>query len=365
MLREEPYIFDNQEADFAGVAAIHALAAKEEGFELRPVPGDEDEGEDKLRAEAARWLQGVEGMTAERASEALSAARNNGFCTTFPGGPESEPMLLFRRMCIFNHSCAPNCCGFRDESGVSQVLAIREVEEGAELLIHYSEELILLPSDLRRSFLRGRFGFDCQCVRCEKKDEVGAMVDVFLNKTAEGRAVGGQEESQLLHAMRMAHSSLCTMQKQGGKPAGFGFRNFDSLPEALAAVDAAMPAISAYGATTFWARHHVRGLRCQVLEELGRDAATFLALAEHADASWRLLPRYCDGLKNIWERFQQVKDRLPSALRPRFEQSAATQFGEGLRGLEIDVTQLQAWLREAAAVGRGPVSGDDMVKVAA
>merc|ERR1719171_1337014 len=104
------------------------------------------------------------------------------------------------------------------------------------------------------------------------------------------------------------------MQYQGGIPAAFCFKDFNDWASALSAVEAAMPDITAFGAMTFWARHHARTLRCLALEELQRDAQAFLALAEHADASWRLFPKYCDANSQIQKRLNVVRKRLPAAL---------------------------------------------------
>eukprot|EP00930_Biecheleria_cincta_P084712 TRINITY_DN7415_c0_g2_i1.p1 TRINITY_DN7415_c0_g2~~TRINITY_DN7415_c0_g2_i1.p1 ORF type:complete len:480 (-),score=130.21 TRINITY_DN7415_c0_g2_i1:346-1632(-) len=357
VLREGPHVFDASEDDFVALAAIHAIAAAEEGCELRAAPGSPKAS--AADAQAARWLSGVEGLSEASAVKGFRAAQNNGFSTTMPDVPENEPMFLFWKLCIFNHSCWPNCAVFRDDStGMSYVLAIRHIEKKQELTIHYSDDLILLPKDLRRAFLRGGFGFDCCCDRCESEDAAAEIVDESLMKHADGRSDTWQEESKLLHEMRMAHASLSAMQKEDGKPARFAYRSFESWADALAAVEAAMPSIAAYGATTFWARHHARALRCIALEELKRDSAAFLALAEHAHAAWRLMPRYCDALRRLQKRLDQAKQHLPVALRPRLEEKAASLHGEGLNGLASDMAKLQVWLAQAGFLirqgGEGP-----------
>eukprot|EP00913_Durusdinium_trenchii_P017295 g16265.t1 len=161
ILRQEPHIFDAEEDDFSALATLHVLAAAEEGFELRT------SGEDSLDEEAFRWLAGVPGCSKDKVAHALAAAQNNGFETSIPDGVEVEATLLFKRLSIFNHS--PNCAVYRQRSsGLSHVLATGSIEKGAELTIHYSDELILLPKELRRTFLTGRFGFFCECDRCQE-----------------------------------------------------------------------------------------------------------------------------------------------------------------------------------------------------
>eukprot|EP00439_Symbiodinium_sp_Y106_P016165 s358_g2.t1 len=217
LLSEEPHVFNPDDDDFGAVAAVHVLAAEEEGSELR-VAAAESEGISE--AEAFRWLSGISSLTKERAAKALAAARNNGFCTSLQSTGE-EVWLLFRKLSVFNHSCWPSCSVYRDPStGISHVLAIRPVDKGTELTIHYADDLILLPKELRKAFLPGRFGFACECDRCEEEDQAAAKVENLLLKHAEGRSDTWQEETQLAHAMKTAHAGLCKMRQERGRPAG-------------------------------------------------------------------------------------------------------------------------------------------------
>jgi len=340
LLCERPHVLDAAEADFPGLAAVLALGLASGDCELRPAPSKTVPGP-REGEEVMRWLRGVEGVTAEAATRALAAAKNNGFCTTLVDASENEPMLLFKRLCIFNHSCVPNCGVYRDGER-ARVLAIRPVKKGEELTIHYLDELQTLPTALRRPFLKGRFGFECDCERCEAEEEDAGPVEAALARRADG--CSGADAAARLHAMRRAHATLCHMQTQDGMPVGFSFKSFDDWSAALAAVDAALPDISAYGAETFWARHHACALRCLALEGLGRDAVAFLALAEHAAVAWRLLPRHCDALRELQDRLDRVRGRLPSALAPRLEQKADGLCGDALRGLAKDVSTLRGWL---------------------
>lgn len=355
LLSEEPHVFNPDDDDFGAVAAVHVLAAEEEGSELR-VAAAESEGISE--AEAFRWLSGISSLTKERAAKALAAARNNGFCTSLQSTGE-EVWLLFRKLSVFNHSCWPSCSVYRDPStGISHVLAIRPVDKGTELTIHYADDLILLPKELRKAFLPGRFGFACECDRCEEEDQAAAKVENLLLKHAEGRSDTWQEETQLAHAMKTAHAGLCKMRQERGRPAGFVYRDFDNWENALASVDSALPKIVAYGASTHWARHHARGLRCLALEAVERDAIGYLALAEHAAAAWQLLPRYCDAMRLLHQRLRKVKSRLPEALQHRLCEKANDLYAESLQGLERDMAKLEVWLKQAGAISSQPAGSE-------
>ncbi|CAE7259419.1 Exosc3 [Symbiodinium sp. CCMP2456] len=60
LLSEEPHVFNPDDDDFGAVAAVHALAAEEEGSELR-VPAAEIDSISE--AEAFRWLSGIPSLT--------------------------------------------------------------------------------------------------------------------------------------------------------------------------------------------------------------------------------------------------------------------------------------------------------------
>ncbi|KAK3245902.1 hypothetical protein CYMTET_44549 [Cymbomonas tetramitiformis] len=336
LLVEIPHVLDASEADFPAAVAVHALGL-EGAVEYRPMP--EDTQVTPGSADAVRWLRAMEGFTEERVVNGFKAAINNGFQSTLPDVHEKDPMLLFERLSIFNHSCTPNCVLYRDEmTGTATILSTQEVVAGSELTIHYADELLLLPTGLRRPFLQGRFGFECLCARCEGTDEAACAVDALLEAPA-----GDAENPAALHEMRRAHATLCVMSKRGDAPCGFSYRKFDDWQQALAAVDAALPSLTTYGAPTFWARHHARELRCLALEALGREAAAFQALAEHAATAWRLLPQYCQGLLELHRRLDAVRSSMPAALQSKMEERVRGMFGEGLEGLERDVETLKSW----------------------
>ncbi|CAJ1459249.1 unnamed protein product, partial [Effrenium voratum] len=130
----------------------------------------------------------------------------------------------------------------------------------------------------------------------------------------------------------------------------FVYRDYDSWDKALAAVDGAMPHLVAYGDVTHWARHHARGLRCLVLQELERDAVAYMALAEHAAAAWRIMPRYCDAVRSLHQRLAEVHARLPWVLQARLQEKAKELYGESLESLDRDMAKLKVWLIQAGAV---------------
>jgi len=324
LLVEDPFIFDGSDDDFGGLAAAHVLGVAHE-VELR----SGNKASEEHGVTAGKWLRGMHGIDAKDAIHAYEAATNNGFQTTMPEAPEDRAMLMFRRLCIFNHSCLPNCGVFRDDSsGQARVFVLREVCPGEELMIHYSDDLLLIPTPLRARFLRARFGFECKCPRCIGTNPMGMMIENALEDV--------RDASRTEEAFR-AHKSIC-------KAGSVDYREFDGWAEALAAVDAAMPKVAACGNATWWVRHHTRALKCLALEGLGRDVAAFLALAEHAESARRLLPPYCQALLDLQRRVEACRERLPEALRSRLEGQAAQSHGDGIRGLARDVERLRGWL---------------------
>eukprot|EP00434_Breviolum_minutum_P042279 symbB.v1.2.037626.t1/scaffold5607.1/size25383/3 len=136
------------------------------------------------------------------------------------------------------------------------------------------------------------------------------------------------------------------------KMVGFVYKEYDRWEDALAAVENAMPHMVAYAAETHWARHHARGLQTLALEALQKDSKAYFVLAEHAAAAWKIMPRYCDALRALQKRLQQVKDRLPEGIKPRLEERAIALHGDSLQGLEEDVARVAEWLEKAESTGR-------------
>jgi len=352
LLREEPHIFDAEDEDFDALSTVHVICAEEEGHELRSSTRDVS---DASESDAFRWLAGVPAFSKDKVTLALAAARNNGFCTSIPDGIEVEAMFLFRRLSVFNHSCWPNCAVFRQPNGLAHVLAISPIEKGAELTIHYSDEFILLPRDLRKVFIQGRFGFPCECDRCEDPPEASAKAEALL----QDHIAIGPAEAPLADAMKRAHAGLCKMQHHNNQPSGFVYKEYDRWEDALAAVENAMPHMVAYAAETHWARHHARGLQTLALEALQKDSKAYFVLAEHAAAAWKIMPRYCDALRALQKRLQQVKDRLPEGIKPRLEERAMALHGDSLQGLEEDVARVAEWLEKAENMGSATMAANE------
>ena len=91
---------------------------------------------------------------------------------TEPTEPTEQRSALFALISRFNHSCAPNTehTWQRREpggGGARVVRATRAIPAGEELTVNYiGEEATGHPSELRRAYLRAKFGFECTCPLC-------------------------------------------------------------------------------------------------------------------------------------------------------------------------------------------------------
>ena len=89
--------------------------------------------------------------------------------------PSSEGIALLGACSAINHSCEPNCeVGFIDSTDVI-IIAARDIDEDEEITIAYVPEE--LPVEQRREELSTRYGFECQCARCERELAKRARVD--------------------------------------------------------------------------------------------------------------------------------------------------------------------------------------------
>ena len=89
--------------------------------------------------------------------------------------PSSEGIALLGACSAINHSCEPNCeVGFIDSTDVI-IIATRDIDEDEEITIAYVPEE--LPVEQRREELSTRYGFECQCARCERELAKRARVD--------------------------------------------------------------------------------------------------------------------------------------------------------------------------------------------
>ena len=83
-------------------------------------------------------------------------------------GSKLEGFGLFPAVALLNHSCNPNCtysAAPRQATGTMEVRLVRDVAEGEQLTVRYSDGY--LPRSLRRARLRKARFFDCACERCE------------------------------------------------------------------------------------------------------------------------------------------------------------------------------------------------------
>jgi hypothetical protein len=86
--------------------------------------------------------------------------RSNGY----PLGPNSEVGAIFPLVARLNHACRPNAQhAWNAARGLEVVHAVRDIKQGEELTLSYSEGG---PSEQRRSSLKEYFGFDCACEAC-------------------------------------------------------------------------------------------------------------------------------------------------------------------------------------------------------
>jgi hypothetical protein len=76
---------------------------------------------------------------------------------------------LFPLACKFNHSCYPNCVAFFEQHTQTMVIrTLSYVSAGSELnIVYFNENNLYMPTDQRRTLLKKRYGFTCQCIRCD------------------------------------------------------------------------------------------------------------------------------------------------------------------------------------------------------
>jgi hypothetical protein len=99
------------------------------------------------------------GITVEQWLRAGLQIKGNAFGVTHMDG--SHRLAIFRHISSINHSCWPNAEKVDTADGVAQIIAIRNINPGDEIVIAYQIELIRQPYH-HRSLLH----FQCQCHRC-------------------------------------------------------------------------------------------------------------------------------------------------------------------------------------------------------
>ena len=105
---------------------------------------------------------------------------------------------LFPTAAKFNHSCHPNCVTYFDNNTQTMVVrTISYVSAGSELNILYlGERQMYMPTDQRRSILHKKYGFICNCSRCDPlitASELGISKLTLLKR---------QRSERLLEAMK-------------------------------------------------------------------------------------------------------------------------------------------------------------------
>lgn len=94
--------------------------------------------------------------------------------------PESGPVAnkagIFLQCSRFNSSCMPNVHNCWDEDGgVIGMRALKPIARGEELCISYCGEW--MTRDARRSLLKAKFGFTCNCASCSLDGEALTLSD--------------------------------------------------------------------------------------------------------------------------------------------------------------------------------------------
>lgn len=103
----------------------------------------------------------------EAFSELVLRDECNGFA--YWKGGECYGCSIIPRASMFNHSCTPNVVKAHGTGWRMTFTTLRNVPAGTELCISYVG-LDALGKD-RRESLRDQFGFDCQCVKCEREKQ--------------------------------------------------------------------------------------------------------------------------------------------------------------------------------------------------
>ena len=79
---------------------------------------------------------------------------------------------------MLNHSCAPNCVLAFDGAHL-EIRTIKPVEKSEELTHSYVD--LCQPTVTRQKVLKGRYGFDCVCERCEGGGGVPMSTEDLIN----------------------------------------------------------------------------------------------------------------------------------------------------------------------------------------
>lgn len=116
-----------------------------------------------------------------------SRMKANAFEATRPEG--SVVWNLYRYMCFINHSCVPNCAVCIDEQDRVEVRALVDIRVGTEIEFDYVPDISHDPDKMfeadkefryrsvgrRKTIIKERWGFDCNCKACQNAVEINAM----------------------------------------------------------------------------------------------------------------------------------------------------------------------------------------------
>ena len=89
-----------------------------------------------------------------------------------PKAPECIGREVYVAASLFNHACSPNC-EIDAGHGWLEVVALQDVEQGAELSISYIDGG--RPVSSRRKYLQKFYKFDCKCPLCLEESQGGAQ----------------------------------------------------------------------------------------------------------------------------------------------------------------------------------------------
>jgi hypothetical protein len=76
-----------------------------------------------------------------------------------------DAVALFREASMFNHSCVPNVLfKWNSAKPAGEFYALQDIPQGNELLVSYIDQFATKADRLK--FLKGSYGFDCDCPKC-------------------------------------------------------------------------------------------------------------------------------------------------------------------------------------------------------
>jgi hypothetical protein len=92
-----------------------------------------------------------------------------------PLGKGSPFAGVFPNIARFNHDCSPNAhYSYDDEKACATLYAVKEIDEGEEIVISYINPLQSRADRLQ--YLEEHFGFICRCKRCAETDTESAEI---------------------------------------------------------------------------------------------------------------------------------------------------------------------------------------------